>query len=198
MHDRWPSQIRIDYIDAIFRSAVDDEEECVICFGSLNNGELMAPCENGHIFHCNCINSWLSHSPNQICPAGCGSNVTIKECYMRSALAIATYAQKEEDVKSLLADGAHEGEIDDLTIYTWKKGGDHKARTVTALMIACFNGSDNIATRLLAAKANVDRVNDEGATALMFACQAGHESCVTMLLAEKADGTCPVGTAGPR
>ena len=119
MQDRWPSQIRIDYIDAIFRSAVTHEDEkCAICHEPLNNKEeLMAPCKNGHIFHCSCITEWLlEYRPNPKCPL-CYGKAYIRDCFMRSDLAIATYAGDKEKVTTLL--DAHIDGIDELTVYTY-------------------------------------------------------------------------------
>ena len=56
-----------------------------------------------------------------------------------------------------------------------------------AVNAACQNGHTEVVTKLLAANANVNQANNDGATPLYIACQQGHAEIVTQLLAANAN-----------
>ena len=54
-------------------------------------------------------------------------------------------------------------------------------------MVACLQGHTEVVTTLLAANADVDQTNNDGATPLLVACGNGHIEVITALLAANAD-----------
>ena len=58
---------------------------------------------------------------------------------------------------------------------------------MTALMISCKNGHEQVARALIEAKANIEATEEDGWTALMFSCRGGHEQVALALIKAKAN-----------
>jgi len=93
---------------------------------------------------------------------------------MCNRLLCAATDNRAEEVAALIARGV------DVNLF-------RRSDDTSVLALACAEGHANVASLLLAAGAEVNKVGQSGATPLHFACNRGRVDCVSLLLSAGAD-----------